>query len=378
MTVEEPVIKKNWVKRSLTATVLISYLIIVTYIGLPPIWLTTMVIQIKCYQEIISIAYNHKKLPEIPLFRTLNWYFLFVANYYFFGETFSQHLDVFTLKFHLLNKIFRYHRFLSFCWYLIGLGWFLNLLRYKVIRQQFSLLAWMHFLSIIIVLQSYMIIQNLFEGLIWVVMPVTLVFVNDIFAYIFGRIYGKTPLIQVSPKKTLEGFIGGGIGTLLLGTIIAWILCHIDHMVCPTKFYILEDSIKMSTECTRTPIFQPIQFNMIYFSLNYYPFLLHVIILTLFASFIAPFGGFCASGFKRAFNMKDFGDTIPGHGGMMDRFDCQYLMATFVNVYIISFVRNLSVEKMFTRILYLDEANQLEFYNLLKRNLRSQGLLKDF
>ena len=36
---------------------------------------------------------------------------------------------------------------------------------------------------------------------------------------------------------------------------------------------------------------------------------------------------------------QDFGDTIPGHGGIMDRFDCQYLMATFVNVYIASFIR---------------------------------------
>lgn len=36
---------------------------------------------------------------------------------------------------------------------------------------------------------------------------------------------------------------------------------------------------------------------------------------------------------------QDFADTIPGHGGIMDRFDCQYLMATFVNVYIASFIR---------------------------------------
>jgi phosphatidate cytidylyltransferase len=49
----------------------------------------------------------------------------------------------------------------------------------------------------------------------------------------------------------------------------------------------------------------------------------HALALGLFASIIAPFGGFFASGFKRAFKFKDFGDSIPGHGGFTDRMDCQ-------------------------------------------------------
>jgi hypothetical protein len=50
---------------------------------------------------------------------------------------------------------------------------------------------------------------------------------------------------------------------------------------------------------------------------------LHALVMSFFASLISPFGGFFASGFKRAFKLKDFGDTIPGHGGLTDRFDCQ-------------------------------------------------------
>ena len=55
-------------------------------------------------------------------------------------------------------------------------------------------------------------------------------------------------------------------------------------------------------------------------TLAIYPFFLHAFWMSLFASIIGPFGGFFASGFKRAFKIKDFGDIIPGHGGIMDRF----------------------------------------------------------
>ena len=58
-------------------------------------------------------------------------------------------------------------------------------------------------------------------------------------------------------------------------------------------------------------------------TISYAPYQLHLLLLACFASLVAPFGGFFASGFKRAFNIKDFGQSIPGHGGMTDRMDCQ-------------------------------------------------------
>jgi hypothetical protein len=61
--------------------------------------------------------------------------------------------------------------------------------------------------------------------------------------------------------------------------------------------------------------------------------MLHAVVMSVFASLVAPFGGFFASGFKRAFKIKDFSDAIPGHGGFTDRMDCQIVIGAFAYVY---------------------------------------------
>lgn len=53
------------------------------------------------------------------------------------------------------------------------------------------------------------------------------------------------------------------------------------------------------------------------------------IIFCLFASLVGPYAGFLASGIKRGYKIKDFSDTLPGHGGFLDRFDCGLLMGAF-------------------------------------------------
>lgn len=64
------------------------------------------------------------------------------------------------------------------------------------------------------------------------------------------------------------------------------------------------------------------------------PAVLHSLVLGVFAAFFAPFGGFFASALKRALRIKDFGASIPGHGGITDRFDCQILMGMFTFLYV--------------------------------------------
>ena len=99
-------------------------------------------------------------------------------------------------------------RLISFGMYILGFVWFVLSLVKKYYLRQFSLFAWTHVALLCVVTQSYLIIQNMFEGLIWFIMPIMMVIINDVMAYMFGFTMGRTPLIQLSPKKTWEGFIG--------------------------------------------------------------------------------------------------------------------------------------------------------------------------
>mmetsp|Transcript_26197 Transcript_26197/g.26087 ORF Transcript_26197/g.26087 Transcript_26197/m.26087 type:complete len:110 (+) Transcript_26197:880-1209(+) len=101
------------------------------------------------------------------------------------------------------------------------------------------------------------------------------------------------------------------------------------------------------------------------------PVQLHAAVIALFSSLIAPFGGFFASGLKRAFNIKDFGTTIPGHGGITDRFDCQIMMSMFTFVYLhqVVFRLNPTVDGIMNSIYKLSPGEQTQILNELSLSL---------
>lgn len=103
---------------------------------------------------------------------------------------------------------------------------------------------------------------------------------TDTFAYIIGKSIGKNKLIErVSPNKTIEGSIGGSI----VGTII------------PALFYL--------------------------FMVDPGESIFLILLFTLILSIIGQLGDLVFSSIKRYFNIKDFSNIIPGHGGILDRFD---------------------------------------------------------
>ena len=109
------------------------------------------------------------------------------------------------------------------------------------------------------------------------------------------------------------------------------------------------------------------------------PVQLHATVLAAFASIVAPFGGFFASGFKRAMKVKDFSDTIPGHGGFTDRMDCQITMGLFAYMYCATFVSTISldVRQVLQVVLLMDEETRMEVWRQLTKELVAQRLLPE-
>ncbi|XP_051750066.1 phosphatidate cytidylyltransferase 1 [Ctenopharyngodon idella] len=372
---------KNWWIRGILSMTMITGFFLIIYLGPIMLIFVVMGVQIKCFHEIITIGYRVYRSYDLPWFRTLSWYFLICVNYFFYGETVADYFGALVQREEPLQFLVRYHRFISFALYLAGFCMFVLSLVKKHYRLQFYMFAWTHVTLLIVVTQSHLVIQNLFEGMIWFIVPISIVICNDIMAYLFGFFFGRTPLIKLSPKKTWEGFIGGFFATVVFSFFFAYLLSQYQYFVCPVEYN--SETNRFAVECEPSNLFMMQEYTLPvvvqnavrWKTVNLYPFQIHSIALSTFASLIGPFGGFFASGFKRAFKIKDFADTIPGHGGIMDRFDCQYLMATFVHVYIASFIRGPNPSKVLQQLLVLQPEQQLSIFNTLRNHLRERGML---
>lgn len=116
---------------------------------------------------------------------------------------------------------------------------------------------------------------------------------NDTCAYLVGRKFGKHKIFPVlSPKKSLEGCIGGVVGAALIGGI--YTLLFVENVV--------EDQT----------------------------ILWSIVFICAVGACMSIVGDLVASGIKRNHNVKDYGKLIPGHGGIMDRFDSMIVTAPMI------------------------------------------------
>jgi len=208
-----------------------------------------------------------------------------------------------------------------------------------------------------VVVQSNFMIKNIFEGIVWFLLPCAIIVCNDIFAYFsgffFGRKFINRPFIKLSPNKTWEGFIGATFWTILFAVLFANFLAKRQWFICPR----VDTQVFQPVSCTPNPVFLPQVFHLpevvvaVLLKLGWKiatvtvrPIVLHSILMAVFGSLIAPFGGFFASAIKRAYNKKDFDNIFPGHGGFTDRTDCQYIMGLFIYVYYTIFIKSTFID----------------------------------
>lgn len=212
-------------------------------------------------------------------------------------------------------------------------------------------------------------ISNTFRGLFWFVFPALCIVCNDCFAYLFGFFFGSTPLIDLSPKKTWEGFIGGALSTLVFSFIFTQSIMGsfpglMGPLLCEQE-NIEFVNVTFPESCdTMVYLSTPKEYTLAFGigTITLIPIQIHAFSIALFSSIVGPFGGFFASGFKRAFKIKDFGNTIPGHGGLMDRFDCQVMMGTFTFVYLSQVVFKYSAaERMFSNYMKMNPDSKILF-----------------
>lgn len=392
----------RWVKfnvRTVSTLAMLAGFVILLYLGHWAVFALVIALQIGVLKEIMDIRVKKLQVQEkskpprknikglddlIILFKLQDVYFYVTFNYFIIGRLLMTRYKVYFMSNEVLAYLARHHSMICFWLFAIGFVGFVLTLKKGNYKLQFTQLAWTLMTLLIVVGQSSVHVYNILEGLIWFFLPCGLVVANDIFAFIWGFFFGRTPLIQLSPKKTWEGFIGAIFSTWLIGFLASWVAAQIPLLYCPR-----EEFLHFNMNCIPNDIFVYSRYNLpahVISALSYigitkthvflYPFQLHVLVLATFASFIAPFGGFFASGFKRAFKIKDFGESIPGHGGVTDRMDCQMIMALFTFVYLVNIVKSYAtVESVMNTIFTLDFDAQLEVYRQLQEVLQARGAI---
>lgn len=264
--------------------------------------------------EIISLA----KKPNRPF--SLNKYLIsyfsaLILTFNIIPSLYVAYPDIFKYVPLLLKRSFYYTL------YTLGLIVFISSLKKGKLISQLMLLTIVHVSSYLLGTTCNVSIRNTLVGRFYFFYPAILVISNDIFAYVIGKLFGKTPLYALSPKKTKEGFFGASFFTLLTGLFLSYIKIHYGFL--PDS---LDGKIKEPFETTL-------------FSWKVPSLYVHNLAFTFGASFVAPFLGFLASAIKRAFKRKDFGHIIPGHGGVTDRMDCQIMMVFFTYFYMQTFLK---------------------------------------
>jgi phosphatidate cytidylyltransferase len=167
-------------------------------------------------------------------------------------------------------------------------------------NKEYSFLSWVWTLAGIFyigwLLSHYISLRELDMGREWVFYALLVTFATDTFAYFIGKTWGRHKLApDISPKKTVEGAIGGLVGAAGISVLAVWLFGL------------------------------PVNYGI-------------AVVLGILISIFGQVGDLFESLFKRNMGVKDSGNSLPGHGGFLDRIDSIVFTGVFVYYYVVLFV----------------------------------------
>lgn len=368
---KEPVSLEKVLTRSLAACVMFAALYMTVYAGHFYCICLTVVIQIELYRELVNVRYVEAKQRAMPWFRSLQWAWFYVAMLTIYGES--------THKFVSENRALKpmtaftkQYNIISYAAFCILFVVTVLTLRPGLLRFQISQFLWSIVTVCFVLVPSKFATTNILRGLFWFLFPIGAVIANDVTAYFcgitFGRKFISAPFLSLSPNKTWEGFIGAAFLTIIFSFLVPYMLAQYTWMTCPAEeLYLTAFSAPLA--CVPHAVFtETVDLTLPFFGpIRVLQIQMHGLAFGLFASLVAPFGGFFASAVKRAYKIKDFDSFVPGHGGVMDRMDCQLLMIAFAAFYYSNFINpSPSLARMEFLVSMMTPEDQLKLLETLK------------
>ncbi len=340
--------------------------------------------QVELFRELCNVRYIPAKERKMPYFRTLQWGWFTTAMWWVYGERlhvfFEEHQAEFGYLLPFTGKTAGVV-FVSYC--LLFIASVLTL-KQELIKFQISQYVWTIVIICLVVLQCKFFVSYTLKGLFWFWFPMATVVMNDVSAYFCGITWGKKfikrPFISLSPSKTWEGFMGAFVLTVIFSFFFPALIARFSWLTCEAKGIYLSP-FSDSLTCEPHWVFVPREYSIpAVFSwiginkITLLPIQVHGLAYGLFASSIAPFGGFFASAIKRAYDLKDFDSMFPGHGGLMDRMDCQLIMMAFTSFHYRYFINPYTptVESLIEKIATLAASDQRLLVDKLQQMLLSR------
>ncbi|KAI5147951.1 phosphatidate cytidylyltransferase [Enteropsectra breve] len=326
----------NASKRALLGALMLPAFILLCSCNKVYLYVFNVLLVIGVSYELISITQHDEKVPALPL--PLVIYLYVIISLTGISSILKTASSEFAIYYKAIIKLS-----ILFYGYVVGLIWFVACLKKSKLKTQLLLFMAVHMIAYIGGKTCKFAIHNINNGVFYYFYPCMLIISNDIFAYFIGKTLGKTPLYMLSPNKTVEGYVGALFCTNLVGALLVFL--KLKFRLSPDMY----DSIMHKNASETIPL---LRFPMLY---------IHNFAFSMFASIAAPFIGFIASAIKRAYKKKDFGHIIPGHGGITDRMDCQFMMVYFTYFYLnaVTDIRKHSIEQLVSDITQNYSGNEI-------------------